>query len=220
MNTKPVLLSAAVPVNLFSLPQSNKIELTLSVLLTDTPLARPSSIVHRLDGATCRWSGICEVTVFWDHVTLSYIQYGNCTFQNTERKERKKKRRDKQGGREEEWGAHNSMVQSIFEKSVKKNPRIVWNQNFNYAFGSSQNLPLLRGKWVQSKTWSVIFFIFILSYFHLHLGLSSCLFPSAFCTIHLWAFSCALTRFLCHFNNIWRGIRINHETPVSNINYF
>jgi hypothetical protein len=25
---------------------------------------------------------------------------------------------------------------------------------------------------------------------------------------------------LCHFNNIWRGIRINHETPVSNINYF
>jgi len=45
MNTKPVLLSTAVPVNLFSLPQSNKIELTLSVLLTDTPLARPSSIV-------------------------------------------------------------------------------------------------------------------------------------------------------------------------------
>jgi hypothetical protein len=63
MNTEPVLLSTAVRVNLFNLPHSNKIELTLGVLLTDTPLARPSSKVQRLVGAACRWSGICEVTV-------------------------------------------------------------------------------------------------------------------------------------------------------------
>jgi len=101
MNTQPVLLSTAVPVNLFNLPHSNKIELTLSVLLTDAPLARPSSIVHRLDGATCRWSVIREVTLCLE--PNSYIQQGNCIFYNTERKERKKeKRRDKQGGREEE----------------------------------------------------------------------------------------------------------------------
>jgi len=30
-------------------------------------------------------------------VTLSYIQYGNCTFQNTERKERKKKEETNKG---------------------------------------------------------------------------------------------------------------------------
>lgn len=143
MNTEPVLLSPAVSVNLFNLPHSNKIELTLSVLLTDIPLARPSSIVHRLDGATCRWSVIREVTLCLERNSFLHsraiVQY--ILQHGTERK--KEKRRDKQGGTEEERETYNSMEQSIFEKSVKKIRRILWNQNFNYRVCQ---LPLLRGK--------------------------------------------------------------------------
>jgi hypothetical protein len=105
MNTEPVLLSAAIPVNLFNLPHSNKIELTLSVLLTDTPLARPSSIVHRLDVATCRWSVIREVTLclernsFLHSTGKLYISQHGKKRKKERKKERKKKKTQTRGKR-------------------------------------------------------------------------------------------------------------------------
>jgi len=115
MNTEPVSLSTAVPVNLFNLPHSNKIELTLSVLLTDTPLARLPSIVKRLDGATCRWSVIREVTLCLER---NYFLHSTWQLYISERRNKRKKKEETGKGEEKKNEQHITPWCSLFLKNL------------------------------------------------------------------------------------------------------